>query len=173
MIAQELRLISKMIINELQAELIGQGHNATGSLVNSFKGRTILLPNSLVVEILMNRYGGAVDKGRKIGTKKVPLLALMQWIEDKAIASGDKEKKNVAFAIQQVIFKEGSPTDGSSRQGTIGSFKFSPNGRRKGFIDFVIDNKLDDILAKFEDSVFKDFDTLVNNITKDFNKKNK
>ena len=69
MIAQELRLISKMIINELQAELIGQGHNATGSLVNSFKGRTILLPNSLVVEILMNRYGGAVDKERKIGTK--------------------------------------------------------------------------------------------------------
>jgi len=165
MIAQELRLISKMIINELQAELIGQGHNATGSLVNSFKGRTILLPNSLVVEILMNRYGGAVDKGRKIGTKKVPLLALMQWIEDKAIASGDKEKKNIAFAIQQKIFKEGSPTKGS--------FKFSPNGRRKGFIDFVIDNKLDDILAKFEDSVFKDFDTLVNNITKDFNKKNK
>lgn len=165
MVAKELTLISKMIINELQAELIGQGHNATGSLVNSFKSRSILLPNSLVIEIAMNRYGGAVDKGRKAGTKKIPLEALMEWIEDRAIASGDTEKKNIAFAIQQKIFQEGSPTKGS--------FKFSPNGRRKGFIDFVIDNKLQAILATFEDSIFKEFDSLVTEITKDFNKKNK
>ena len=164
--------ILKLIISELQAELIGQGHKATGSLVSSFEGSVLTLPNSIVIQILMNDYGIYVNEGRREGVKRVPLKVLMDWVEQRAIAQGNKEVKNVAFAIQEVIFKEGSPTDGSSRQGTIGSFKFSPNGRRKGFIDFVIDNKIDPILSLLGDDVFKEFDTLVSNITKDFNKKN-
>ena len=42
---------------------------------------------------------------------------LVKWIEQKAIVSGDKKVKSLAFAIQQVIWAEGSPTDGSSRSG--------------------------------------------------------
>ena len=156
--------ILKLIISELQAELIGQGHKATGSLVKSFEGSVLTLPNSIVIQILMNDYGIYVNEGRREGVKRVPLKVLMDWVEQKAIASGNKEVKNVAFAIQQKIFQEGSPTKGS--------FKFAPNGRRKGFIDFVIDNKIDPILSLLEDDIFKDFDTLVSNITKDFNKKN-
>ena len=157
--------ILKLIISELQAELIGQGHKATGSLVNSFEGSVLTLPKSIVIQVLMNDYGIYVNEGRREGVKRVPLQVLMSWVEQKAIASGNKEVKNVAFAIQQKIFQEGSPTKGS--------FKFAPNGRRKGFIDFVIDNKIDPILSLLEDDVFKEFDTLVSNITKDFNKKNK
>ena len=157
--------ILKLIISELQAELIGQGHKATGSLVNSFEGSVLTLPNSIVIQILMNDYGIYVNEGRREGVKRVPLKVLMDWVEQRAIASGNKEVKNVAFAIQEKIFQEGSPTKGS--------FKFAPNGRRKGFIDFVIDNKIDPILSVLGDDIFKDFDTLVSNITKDFNKKNK
>lgn len=156
--------ILKLIISELQAELIGQGHKATGSLVSSFEGSVLTLPNSIVIQILMNDYGIYVNEGRRAGAKKVPLKVLMDWVEQRAIASGNKEVKNVAFAIQEKIFQEGSPTSGS--------FKFAPNGRRKGFIDFVIDNKIDPILSLLGDDVFKEFDTLVSNITKDFNKKN-
>ena len=156
--------ILKLIISELQAELIGQGHKATGSLVKSFEGSVLTLPNSIVIQILMNDYGIYVNEGRREGVKRVPLKVLMDWVEQRAIASGNKEVKNVAFAIQEKIFQEGSPTKGS--------FKFSPNGRRKGFIDFVIDNKIDPILSLLEDDIFKDFDTLVGEITKDFNKKN-
>ena len=169
----EFNNILKLIISELQTELIGQGHDATGSLVNSLTGSVLTLPNSIVIEVLMNDYGIYVNEGRRPGTKKVPLQVLMDWVERRAIASGNKEVKSIAFAIQQVIFKEGSPTDGSSRKGTKGSFAFTPNGRRKGFIDFVIENKLDPILSVLSDEVFQDFDTLVSNITKDFNKKNK
>lgn len=157
--------ILKLIISELQAELIGQGHKATGSLVSSFEGSVLTLPNSIVIQILMNDYGIYVNEGRRAGAKKVPLKVLMDWVEQRAIASGNKEVKNVAFAIQEKIFQEGSPTNGS--------FKFAPNGRRKGFIDFVIDNKIDPILSLLGDDIFKEFDTLVSNITKDFNKKNK
>jgi len=157
--------IEKLIIAQLQAELIGQGHDATGSLVNSFESNSISLPEKVVIEILMSDYGIYVNEGRKAGAKRVPLQVLMDWVERRAIASGNKEVKQVAFAIQEKIFQEGSPTSGS--------FKFTPNGRRKGFIDFVIDNKLDPILEQLGNEVFKNFDTLVADIVKDFNIKNK
>lgn len=153
--------INKLIIKELQKELIGQGHEASGNLVNSFEQRVISTPNSVVLDILMDDYGTYVNSGRKSGGKKVPISVLVEWIERKAIVNGNKEVKSLAFAIQQAIHKEGSPT--------AGSFKFSNNGRRKGFIDFVIDNELDDVLNELEDEVFKGFDTSVADIIKDFN----
>ena len=165
--------VGKLIIASLQKELLGQGHKATGNLINSFEQRVIELPNSIVIEILMDEYGIYVNEGRKKESKKVPISVLVKWIEQKAIASGDKEVKSVAFAIQQVIWAEGSPTDGSSRKGTKGSFEFSNNGRRKGFIDFVIDNELDGVYNELEKQVFKGYDDAIATIVKDFNIKNK
>lgn len=154
--------VGNFIIKALQVELIEQGHKATGNLVNSFEQRFLELPNSLVLEILMDDYGKYVDSGRRKGAKKVPLDVLIAWIERKAIVNGDKEIKSLAFAIQQTIFKEGSPTKGS--------FKFSNNGRRKGFIDFVIENKLNFVYTELEKQVFEDYDASVATIVKDFNK---
>ena len=155
--------ITKLIITSLQKELIGQGHKATGNLVNSFEGRVIELPNAMVLEILMDDYGTYVNNGRKAGGKKVPIDVLVKWIERRGIASGDKEVKNAAFAIQQKIWQEGSPTKNS--------FKFSNNGRRKGFIDFVIDNELDDVFQELEKEVFEDYDSTIATIVNDFNSK--
>ena len=157
--------VGKLIIASLQKELLGQGHKATGDLINSFDQRVIELPNSIVIEILMNEYGIYVNEGRKKGAKKVPISVLVEWIERKAIASGDKDVKSMAFAIQNTIHKEGIPTKGS--------FKFSNNGRRKGFIDFVIDNELDEVYNELEQQVFKGYDDAIATIVKDFNIKNK
>jgi len=157
--------VGKLIIASLQKELLGQGHKATGDLINSFEQRVIELPNSIVIEILMNEYGIYVNEGRKTGGKKVPINVLVEWIERKAIASGDKDVKSMAFAIQNTIHKEGIPTKGS--------FKFSNNGRRKGFIDFVIDNELDQVYNELEQQVFKGYDDAIATIVKDFNIKNK
>ena len=157
--------VGKLIIASLQKELIEQGHKATGNLVNSFEQRVIELPNSIVIEILMDEYGIYVNEGRKSGGKKVPINVLVDWIEKRAIASGDKEVKSLAFAIQQTIHKEGMPTKGS--------FKFSNNGRRKGFIDFVIDNELDEVYKELEQQVFEGYDDAIATIVKDFNIKNK
>jgi hypothetical protein len=157
--------IGKLIITALQKELMAQGHKATGNLVNSFEQRVLELPNSMVLEILMDDYGTYVNEGRKAGGKKVPIDVLIQWIYRRGIASGDKEVKNVAFAIQQKIWQEGSPTSGS--------FKFSSNGRRTGFIDFVIDNELNDVFNELEKEVFEDYDAAIATIVKDFNKENK
>ena len=161
----DFKKVGKLIIASLQKELLGQGHKATGNLINSFEQRDIELPNSIVIEILMDEYGIYVNEGRKTGGKKVPISVLVEWIERKAIASGDKEVKSLAFAIQNTIHKEGIPTKGS--------FKFSNNGRRKGFIDFVIDNELDDVYNELEKQVFEGYDDAIATIVKDFNKKNK
>mgnify|MGYP003122940722 CR=1 FL=1 len=157
--------VGKLIIASLQKELIGQGHDATGNLINSFEQRVIELPNSIVLEILMDEYGIYVNEGRKTGGKKVPISVLVEWIERKAIVNGDKEVKSLAFAIQNTIHKEGIPTKGS--------FKFSNNGRRKGFIDFVIDNELDGVYNELEQQVFEGYDDAIATIVKDFNKNNK
>ena len=157
--------VGKLIIASLQKELIGQGHDATGNLINSFEQRVIELPNSIVLEILMDEYGIYVNEGRKTGGKKVPINVLVEWIERKAIVNGDKEVKSLAFAIQNTIHKEGIPTKGS--------FKFSNNGRRKGFIDFVIDNELDGVYNELEQQVFEGYDDAIATIVKDFNKSNK
>lgn len=155
--------VGNFIIKALQMELIEQGHKATGNLVNSFEQRALSLPNSLVLEILMDDYGVYVNNGRQKGGKKVPIDVLVAWIERKAIVSGDKKVKSLAFAIQQTIHKEGSPTKGS--------FRFSNNGRRKGFIDFVISEELNDIYNELEEQVFKGYDAAIATIVNDFNSK--
>ena len=156
--------VGKLIIVSLQKELIEQGHEASGNLVNSFEQRVIEVPNSIVIEILMDEYGIYVNEGRKTGGKKVPINVLVDWIERKAIVNGDKEVKSLAFAIQQTIHKEGIPTKGS--------FKFSNNGRRKGFIDFVINNELDEVYNELEQQVFEGYDDAIATMVKDFNKVN-
>ena len=156
--------VGKLIIASLQKELIEQGHEASGNLVNSFEQRVIEVPNSIVIEILMDEYGIYVNEGRKTGGKKVPINVLVEWIERKAIVNGDKEVKSLAFAIQQTIHKEGIPTKGS--------FKFSNNGRRKGFIDFVINNELDEVYNELEQQVFEGYDDAIATMVKDFNKVN-
>ena len=155
--------VGNFIIKALQMELIEQGHKATGNLVNRFEQRALSLPNSLVLEILMDDYGTYVNNGRQKGGKKVPIDVLVAWIERKAIVSGDKKVKSLAFAIQQTIHKEGSPTKGS--------FRFSNNGRRKGFIDFVISEELNDIYNELEEQVFKGYDAAIATIVNDFNSK--
>ena len=74
--------------------------------------RVIEVPNSIVIEILMDEYGIYVNEGRKTGGKKVHINVFVEWIERKAIVNGDKEVKSLAFAIQQTIHKEGIPTKG-------------------------------------------------------------
>ena len=161
----DLKRITDLIIAMLKAELIMQGHKDTGALIDSFEGKIMELPKSIVLEILMDKHGEYVNDGRRKAKSEkeyVPIGVLIDWVERKGIANGDKDVKNAAFAIRQKIYKEGSPTKGS--------FQFSKNGRRKGFIDFVIENKLDFVYTELEKQVFEDYDASIATIVKDFNK---
>jgi hypothetical protein len=51
-----------------------------------------------------------VDWGRRPGGKRVPIQALINWIEIKGFAHGNKAIQ-MAWAVQHAIWKNGVPTD--------------------------------------------------------------
>ncbi len=124
----DIAVLGQFIINELGKELIKQNHRATGKLISSLDYRIVksIEGTDLIVE--MNDYGEWVNKGRKKGTKKVPIPALVEWIRQKGIATNNKKILGIAFAIREKIYQEGSPTNNRTR-------KF---GKGVGFIDDTI-----------------------------------
>lgn len=138
-------ILGEFILDLLKAELEAQGHRASGKLIDSMNYKI----NGETIEFYAEDYAKFVDSGRNAGAKRVPIDALMQWIEQKGIASGDVEVKKIAYAIQQTIFKEGSPT--------MGSLQYSENGRRKDFIKFAVTENekviLDKVLQIFNNEI--------------------
>lgn len=141
----EYKLIAEFLIDKFKKELIAQGHNNTGKLLNSF--RYEVTKDS--IKIYAAHYSEAMENGIPQGTW-VPVGALMKWIQQRGIATGNKEIKAAAFAIRHSIYKQGSPT--------AGAFKFTSNGRRTGFAEVVVNeySKLvfDMILKALKGQVF-------------------
>jgi len=52
-------------------------------------------------------YAQYVERGRKAGGKRVPIAALIQYVKDRRMVSGNKEIHRVAWAIQTKIHKYG------------------------------------------------------------------
>lgn len=122
-----LSFIAEFFIEKFQEELIAQGHDNTGKLINTMRYETNGVDTA---DIYFQDYAKFVDSGIRAG-KRVSVYALMEWVEQKGIALGEKNIKNAAFAIRRKIEQEGSPTRNA--------FRFSQNGRRTGFIQVVID----------------------------------
>ena len=121
-----LDLVGEFFVDKFREELIEQGHDNTGRLFETMRFET----NGVdTINIFMQDYAKYVDSGIRPG-KLVSVYALIEWVEQKGIATGEKEIKNAAFAIRRKIMNEGSPTSNA--------FNFSENGRRTGFIQAVI-----------------------------------
>lgn len=99
--------------DELQKELILQKHEATGTLLASID--VVLVQearNYLILRGKSELYGEYVERGRPAGIKKVPVDALEQWAKTIGFALKQGQTyRNLAFAIQQTIYKQGIPTD--------------------------------------------------------------
>ena len=134
-----IELIALFVIDFIKAEFVAQGHSNTGKLEESLTWK--LEGNK--INIYGVDYAKWVESGRQKGAKRIPIDALITWVEQRGIASGDKEVKNVAYAIQQKIFQEGSPTNGS--------LQFSNNGRRDKFITYAIDENSKAIFDKISE----------------------
>jgi len=163
LIEDKLGMVGLFVVRSLQTELKEQGHDASGSLLTSIENELKTNPDGFEIVVTFNDYGKFVNEGRRDGGKKVPISVLMEWIERKGIATGQKEIKNAAFAIQRKIEQEGIPTKNS--------FKFTNNGRRAGFVDFVINNELVNIFKEVEEAIFLSFSIDVENLINKANKK--
>lgn len=144
-----LSMIGEFFIEKFRDELVIQGHDATGTLFNTMRYE---IKGGDTVEIYMQDYAKFVDSGIRPG-KLVSIPALIEWIEIKGIASGQRDIKNAAFAIRRKIQQEGSPTRNA--------FSYSQNGRRTGFIRIVADehgkfilNLVREELGRFSNAFF-------------------
>ena len=123
--------ISNVIISALVEEIKLQGHNDTGKLINSFESTETETGKKTTIEILFFNYGMFLNYGRKPGSY-VPFAVLFDWVKRRLNLSG-LQARSATFAINQKIFKEGSPTKGALKQ--------SSTGKRTQFIDDALKRK--------------------------------
>jgi len=123
--------ISEVIISALVEEIKMQGHNDTGKLINSFESTETETGKKTTIEILFFNYGMFLNYGRKPGSY-VPFAVLFDWVKRRLNLSG-LQARSATFAINQKIFKEGSPTKGA--------LKYSSTGKRTQFIDDALKRK--------------------------------
>jgi hypothetical protein len=130
MVQEGLELIGNFIVEQLVKVLDEQGHRNTGTLQDTMRSVVTSNGKGYNITIYGKEYAKYVDRGIPSGVWVNP-YALAEWVEQKGIATGEKEIKNIAFAIRQKIFQEGSPTRGS--------LKFSKTGKRDEFIQVMLD----------------------------------
>lgn len=139
MLEAKLLELGNQFVRELKREFEEQGHSATGTALNSFRADLTSEADTYKINIWGVDYAKYVNDGRRAGSLP-PVDAIEEWVKIRGIAQGD-EARGVAWAIAKAIEKEGSPTQGS--------YKFSNNGRRKGFIDQIAKEQLEALLQQF------------------------
>lgn len=156
MIVKKLHILGAFLVDQLRSELEAQGHNNTGELAASIRYKIEANTNGYEIVFTAKDYAKFVNNGIRPG-KWVSVIALAKWVEQRGIASGDKEVKAAAFAIQRKIFQEGSPTKNA--------FNFSKNGRRTEFVEFIFaENEkfiLSELLAIFSDEITSRLDNVL------------
>jgi hypothetical protein len=108
LLAERLKPLIDYLESEIKAELVRQGHVATGKLRDQIK--VALEGNTIVGAANEAFYAKYVDWGRRPGGKRVPIGALVAWIQIRGFAQGNNAVK-MAWAIQYSIWKNGIPTN--------------------------------------------------------------
>jgi len=149
MLRRGLELIGRLLSEKLKAELLAQGHRASGKLIDSIKADIVVSGNEAVISISYEDYGKFLNNGRRAGAKRVPIDAILRWLAVRNIGAAI-ERKRIAFAIQRKIFEQGSPTRNS--------FAFSQNGRRKLFNEQVVADNFNTINEILERLLIEEFE---------------
>lgn len=150
MIASEkLQPLAEYLEAELKSELQRQGHIATGKLYDSIK---VAIENDSIVGAANEAfYAKYVDWGRKPGGKKVPIGALISWVQIKGLATGDRAI-SLAWAIQNSIWKNGVPT--------------SRDESKKKFVTRTLEGNKEKILKEISGAYYNAFNVEITNIVR-------
>ena len=152
----KLENIGNSLIEAFINEFIAQGHNNTGRFIDSIELQVNFESTGIELLILWEQYGSAVNKGRKAGTKQIPIDALVKWVQQRGIETNSRKALSVAFAIQKAIFVQGSPTRGA--------FKYSRTGKRTGWVETVLEQKQKFIEQQLELVFFSEIQATVEQI---------
>lgn len=143
--------IRQLLIHELE----GQGHIATGALKRSINHHINRRLDEIELQMRMLDYGITLDTG--VPASNIPyspgsgagsskfISGLIKWIKFKKMTGGlSKDINSLAHRIARTMTKEGMPTKGS--------YAFSKNTRRKGWISHTFNNYKDDWVEQITDS---------------------
>lgn len=151
------------IKGELVKELNAQGHNNTGSLIDSIDLVSRQIADDVIGEIYMNDYWQPLNSG--VRANKIPyqrgsgkksskyVEGLVKYFQSKGLPL--QSAKGAAFATANVQKREGMPTSNS--------YKFSNNNKRTGFMD-VIDKEQGYIERYIELSYQTEVQTALDNL---------
>ncbi|MDR0754546.1 MAG: hypothetical protein LBF04_04075 [Prevotellaceae bacterium] len=95
------------LTENLQYELLQQGHVATDKLFNSINVHVEQTVSGFSVVGNALFYAKFVEHGRKPGLKGIPLEVLVDWVRQKKMNLAGKSERSVAFAIQTSIKQKG------------------------------------------------------------------
>lgn len=142
------------IADKLKEELEAQGHVATGTGLASIVPNIIKTQDGARIQVLGVEYLLRVNDGVLVNDlPSVEQLKgdLWEWIQVKGIP------EEAFYPILQAILNEGIPTSGS--------YVHSENGRRKNFINHVIENEVPSIKEELLQETSLQFaDELINSI---------
>jgi len=162
------RKIEKTVTAKLLQEWDAQGHSMTDKVVNDMHYVIQYISEYIFISGYMYEYGGYIETGTPAenipfspgsGNKRSMYIeGLIKYVE-KRMGLFDKQAKKVAFAIAHTQKREGMPTRGS--------FKYSSNGKRTGWIDDSLAKAspdISEIIRKtWKEIIQADFTNLVRN----------
>ena len=155
--------IGDKLVFQLKTELENQGHIATGRLHDSIDYEIQTLGRNTVLRINAEGapYAAIVNDGAKPHFPNID--AIMDWMDAQGISPDDGQtKKQVAYAIAKRIQIEGIPTKGS--------FEYSHNGKRRGFVNRVFGRNRRHIESQIVDGVAIQIETSITNTIRSINK---
>ncbi|MEK0324448.1 MAG: hypothetical protein QQN63_01985 [Nitrosopumilus sp.] len=161
--ARALARVGAFLKKALAKEIVAQGHDLTGKLKNDVSEQIKRDGSGFTLDIFMQEYAPFVDKGVKAsripyrrgsGAKSSKYISgLIDFIRKRGLATGDKEVKNIAFAIANNHKRYGMPTRSSKR--------FSRTGKRLEFVQEALDSVVDQITEIFADAMLKDTELII------------
>lgn len=156
---------------ELQKQLKGSGHEATGKLSKSIEYEVQEYSKGLELVVSYLRYGifvndgvaaSRVPFGKKTGAKfSLYIQGLIEWVKVKRLAQG-VQAVGLAFGIARKQSKVGISTPESRR--------FAPNGVRNGFRDRVLEREALTIFEILQDGLSDAVGFTINRLAQNISK---
>lgn len=161
-----LKQISIELIEEMRAELVRQGHKASGKLMNSITSKVESFVGGASAEISYLFYGRFLETGLSASAWRKPpgraeIAALISWIKRKRITP-KTSYSSFAWGIATNRRKVGYPSPNS--------VKYSKNGKIINFQSIAIDNVEDSITKKIADFTEEQIEAFVINVITNTNK---
>ncbi len=152
--------VNAVLIEQFRKKLKAQGHYNTGKLAASIYDEIDIIGTAIVSSFYYEDYGEFIDKG--VRADRIPyrrgsgagsskyIEGLISFFKSKGLS--DRISSRAAFATANVQKREGMPTRGS--------YAYSNDGTRTGFVNAVIFENSNLLDSLFDDAVAATFEVI-------------